>query len=606
MQLRLFSLLQNTFLLSFLLCVGSMEAGPTDHPELRNFHARAELIIERVAEHGVRAGFWGGGKYGAYPAMAQFAVGNVRLGRQFARQQLTGSGAMFREFGNMALYMKYRDLYDDELCELVKDNQLHHSALYAPGERGDLPGASENHKLMYAVANYLGGRAWPQEYPKAWYQAGYDYLIYWFDEVTGIGFWEEDSPTYLVHHLGPIFSVLEFAPEGSEMKRKAQMVYEWYLASITGEYLKGYWITSSARDYVPVHGMRLSEESAAAIWLYFGDSDGRVPDPAPSEGHPPFIHWLCAVHMATSDYQPPRILVRIATDRDEAYVHREFMRRNPMRPREYAFITPQYGLAAVLAESERIPPDMTRWKLQWVPRKQEAEPSVFLLKHPSGEGDKWKRWRNASPYEQVFQHKGTLLALYNIPEDDPHPFIDGPLEYPVYSATAQRDGWWFFHTGPMLFGIYATGELYETDEKRTAYQHYGKMAEVKVLRSDGRRKAVIVQTAPLDPFEGGSPEAELASFSKAVLDRTRLKIDVDGDQPQLRYRNLAGDTIYVQYDGLRKVNEQVFSTDDWPLLENPWMHQDVHGGNLVLRHRTAERMYDFDAWTVQDLCKNLN
>ena len=74
--------------------------------------------------------------------------------------------------------MKYHEDFGPECRELVKDNQLNHSALYDPNGRVKLPGASENHKLMYAAANYLGGLAWPEAYPKEWFLAGYDYLMY--------------------------------------------------------------------------------------------------------------------------------------------------------------------------------------------------------------------------------------------------------------------------------------------------------------------------------------------------------------------------------------------------------------------------------------------
>ncbi len=591
--------IQTVSLLLILIGTAHSHAIESNIQQYADFSSRANLIIESVAEHGSEHGFWGGGKYGAYPAMAQFAVGNVERGREFARQQLEGSGAMFREFGNMALYMKYRHLYDDELKQMVQDNQLHHSALYAPDERGKLPGASENHKLMYASANYLGGLAWPDDYPQKWFEAGRDYLLYWFNEVTEIGFWEQDSPTYFVHHLGPILSVLEFAPEGSEMKRMATMVYEWYLASVAGEYLKGYWITTSARDYVPLHGVHLSEESAAALWLYFGGTNGRIPNPAPSDGHPPYIHWLCAVHLATSDYRPPEILRKIATDRDAPYVHREYMWRNPMRPRDYAFVNQEYGLASTLAEGDRIPPDMTRWKLQWVPQKSEMEPSAFLMNHPKADDDGWKNWEGASPYEQVLQHKGALIAVYNIPEDDKYPFIDGPLDYSVYQQILQKNNWWFFHTGRIMFGVYAAKKLRETDETRLAYKHYGNTAETSVLRSDGNKNALAVQTALLAEYGGGSAQEVLERFANSVLQKCKIIAKVDSSPLSIEFHTLDGDTLELQYDGFRKINGKDLNFENWPMLDNPWMRQDLRSKQLTLEWREQKRIYDFQEWKIK-------
>ncbi len=145
---------------------------PLVNYDLTTFEGRANLIIESVAEYGMQHGVWTGEKNGAYPAMAMFETGHIEEGRHFAREQLKGSGAMFREFGNMILYMKYQHLYDQDLRDLVKDDQLYHSVLYSSTEAGNLPGATENHKLMYAAANYLGGLAWPEDYPELWYKAG--------------------------------------------------------------------------------------------------------------------------------------------------------------------------------------------------------------------------------------------------------------------------------------------------------------------------------------------------------------------------------------------------------------------------------------------------
>ena len=438
-----------------------------------DFDARKQLIIDSMAawagdftmEDFKASDDFEGGKYGAYPIMALYETGQIDKAREFTAQQLVGGAAMFREYSTMALYMEYHHLYGDELREKVKKDQLNSRFINVNAEADDMSvsqshrnpkigGASENHKLMYAAAAYLAGLAWPDEYPKAWYQIGYDHLMDWFDLVTSIGFWEEDSPTYLIHHMGPILSVADHAPPRSPMKRKAEMALDWYFASVAGEYLHGYWITASSRDYDPLFGLAHSAETTALMWLAFGDAPFL---PGPHELQP-FRHWKATLHFAISNYRVPDILRRIATDRDEAFVHRELMMRNPMYPREYNYVAPRYGVASIIGEGDNIPPDMTRWKVQWVADQRDEEPSVFLMKHPKPGEDDWTEWQGASPAEQVIQHEGTLVAVYRM-EDDWKPFIDGPVFEDSYEAIRHDDDALYLHAEEVLLAVRAVNGL---------------------------------------------------------------------------------------------------------------------------------------------------
>ncbi len=441
-----------------------------------SFEQRKQILIDSVAnwastftlEDFKNSDNFKGGKYGAYPIMALFETGELEKAREFTAQQLVGGGAMFREFSTMALYMQYQHLYTPELRELVKQDQLKSNFFKtdikkdarAAGEshaNPQLGGASENHKLMYAAAAYLAGLAWPNEYPKEWAKIGYDHLINWFRIVTSIGFWEEDSPTYFIHHLGPLVSVADHAPEGSEMKKRATMVLDWYFASIAGEYLHGYWITSAARDYNPLYGLSNSAESTAVTWLEFGDAP-QIPNPHVFQ---PYRHWKAALHFAVSAYRVPDILTRIATDRKQAFVHREFMKKNPIHPKEYCYVTPTYGVASIIGENGKMVPNITRWKVQWIADDAEKEPSVFFMKHPY-EKDNWEEWRGASPAEQVVQHEAALVAVYNIP-DDGKPFIEAPFVAKSYVEQVWKEGWLFVHTGSSLLAVKAINGMEITD-----------------------------------------------------------------------------------------------------------------------------------------------
>lgn len=566
------------------------------------FDGRADLIVNALAnyvkdltlEEFKATDNFDGGKYGAYYVMALFETGHVQKAREFTAQQLIGGCAMFREFTTMATYAKYKDQYGEELRQTVKADQLQ-SNFYRPDQRGKLGGASENHKLMYACAAYLAGLEWPDEYPEVWYQPGYDYLMSWFDEVTDIGFWEQDSPTYLIHQMGPLLSVADHAPEGSDMKKRATMVMDWYLASIAGEYLKGFWITATARAYDPVFGVHRSAESSTPIWLYFNDNPN-LPYP---HVHQQFPHWKAAVHFAVADYRSPDILTRIASDRDEPFIHKEYMYRNPMNPREYSYITSDYGIASIMHRSDRIPPDMTRWKVQWVPETYESEPLAFFMKHPKSDEEDWEKWRGASEAEEVLQHERTLLAVYIIHEEWA-PFIDGPVRKESLSAIDSQDGWYFFHTGSALIATKAVNGLTLTDEVRVGDAVHGTEIEMNMLRSDGRKNGLVVETAGVGDYPATSAENAFQQFKEDVIENTSFDASgIDADNPRLIFVNLTGDTLDIQFGTHRILNGRQIDFTHWPMLDNPWMHQELREGILSQDHNGESRVYNFNNWTLQ-------
>lgn len=576
-----------------------------------DFESRRKMIIDSIAdwantftlEDFKNSDNYNGGKYGAYPIMALFERGSVEKARQFAAHQLIGGAAMFREFSTMALYMEYHHLYDEELLKKVKQDQLNSNFFHVEAEWSDretseshrnprLGGASENHKLMYAAAAYLAGIAWPDDYPEEWYQIGYDHLMKWFEIVTSIGFWEQDSPTYLIHHLGPILSVADHAPEGSDMKKRATMVLDWYFASIAGEYLKGYWITATARDHNPLFGLAISAESTALTWLMFGDAT-QVANPHTSQ---PYRHWKATLHFAVSDYRIPDILQRIATDRDQPHVHKEFMAKNPMLPKEYCYINSTYGMASILNDEGNIVPDMTRWKVQWVANEPNKEPSVFLMKHPNLENN-WKNWQGASPSEQVLQHEDALIAVYKIGNGEKN-FIEGPFIEDVYEKFVRKNDWMFMHTGANLLAVKAINGLELTEEKRPL-SNFPEL-NIQVLKSYGERNGLIVQTADLKNYKAESVEETLNKFIEAVL--KTVTIDTSGirnENPKLVYKSLSGDLLEIEFDNYKKVNGKALQFENWPLLGNPWMHQDYKGNNLVLEHSGEKWIYDFKNWEVR-------
>jgi hypothetical protein len=324
----------------------------------------------------------------------------------------------------------------------------------------------------------------------------------------------------------------------------------------------------------------------------FGDAN-QVPNPHVNQ---PYRHWKATLHFAVSDYRVPDILKRIATDRDKPFVHKEFMAKNPMLPKEYCYINSNYGMASILNDEGNIPPDMTRWKVQWVANEPKKEPSVFLMKHPNLD-DNWENWQGASPFEQVLQHEDALIAVYKIGDGEKN-FIDGPFIEDVYEKVVRKDDWIFMHTGANLLAVKAINGLELTEEKRPL--HYFPELKIQVLKSYGKRNGLIVQTADINNYKAEGVEKTLNNFIEAVLNT--VAIDSSGirnENPKLAYKNLSGDLLEIEFNTNKKVNGKEMQFENWPLLGNPWMHQDYKRNNLVLEHDEEKIIYDFENWEVR-------
>jgi hypothetical protein len=74
--------------------------------------------------------------------------------------------------------------------------------------------------------------------------------------------------------------------------------------------------------------------------------------------------------------------------------------------------------------------------------------------------------------------------------------------------------------------------------------------------------------------------------------------------PRLTYTSLSGHVLDLTarphgqpYTDQHKVDGQTINYMDFPLLDNPWVHQDVDGDILSLKHGKSSLIYNFSNWT---------
>jgi len=261
----------------------------------------------------------------------------------------------------------------------------------------------------------------------------------------------------------------------------------WFLANMAGEWLNGRLAGAHSRDYAPTEPERATGGLTVG-WLYFG---GRRPDLATGEPH-------YAVINALSSYRPPAVLIQIAQDRTIAYEHREthdltcvgqpthdgnetrrineriqgfgYISRSGVR--KYTYMTPTFALGSLVdgKQGDVIwAGQMRRWSLVW---DSDRPSSTLFFTHPFPDfnhpDDPYReQWRGSSPYEQVLQHKGALVAVYSVPcgemykyaprapvPSDRDPYIEGffPQEA-ILLLEEHTSGWLFCHGDAVLIAI---------------------------------------------------------------------------------------------------------------------------------------------------------
>jgi hypothetical protein len=187
------------------------------------------------------------------------------------------------------------------------------------------------------------------------------------------------------------------------------------------------------------------------------------------------------------------------------------------------------------------------------------------------------KWNSSSPYEEVFQHRGALIALYDIPEGTLHSHIDGFFPRNLDERRVDSSGWILCRAGDVYVGVYPL-RPYEWIEEKVNWR----------FRSSHRRNGVVVQAAA--KRTAGSFE----SFCAGLRDRRPLEASLNA-RMDVKYVSIEGDTLQFTYGGARKIGSREVPFSSYRLFNGPFMSADVGTGVITLRYGNEVRILDFPA-----------
>ena len=519
-------------------------------------------------------------KHGFWLAQARFAMGLEEEARQQVAEcldRLHPNDPPFQLWACMDTYLRWQHRYGETLREKTRQ-----AMLATPFFDRRETSMTENKNVMLAAAAYLSHVAWPESDFASRFLPndphGRETLLATMEEYVYFGEREHNSPTYYVHHYGPLRSLGDLATD-EQMRLRANLTAEWMLASAAPQWLAGHWAAPTRRVYVPFRAQSQYRASTALLWLFFG---GLTPTRPASE-------YSFTVQSAVSDYRPPQILVDIATRRDATYVHREthhspgplaeFYSTPEMTYYSTTYMTPDYAVYSMVEDVPQWPrwnDQVQRWGVCW--RRERGESVLFFL-HPTN-----TKVRNlgASRYEQVLQHRDTLLAVLDVPADDPHPELRGYIPPKPKDVIDESDrGRLYLDYGTVRIGLMVT-------------QRFPWKPGTTQFVTPLRRAGVVVEAAAGDAHES------LSAFRDDMATRLDAASWTADPNPALAFTSRDGRELRIIYDTSRQVDgvELVHSLEHWPLLQNPWMQQMVDGHILDIRFGSERRTYDFSQWQV--------
>jgi hypothetical protein len=181
------------------------------------------------------------------------------------------------------------------------------------------------------------------------------------------------------------------------------------------------------------------------------------------------------------------------------------------------------------------------------------------------------KWNSSSPFESIFQHENTLIALYEIELAANHGQVDAFFPKMLDEREVDESGWVFVKAGAAFVAVFPL-KPYEWIENDDGWR----------LRSHDRRNGFVVEARHEDEF------ASFDAFKTAVR-KSRPDTMASAVPVAVSYRTLSGDSLSFSFGGARAINGREVNLDETPLFSGPYLNGS--NGKLIVSHGN-------DSWTI--------
>lgn len=529
-------------------------------------------------------------------AAARIRSGNdVKSGLQMfenaLKQKNNSHRGMFVIYEMMTAYLAAEEQMPQSLKQMVHD-YLATANFY----RGD----TENHLTMYYTGLYLAAQTFPDLPAEKWYtgkpsQENKKEAEGWFDDwmrlTTTIGQGEFDSPTYMTVFLAPMFSLYQWAKD-PVIKQNALAMLHWLIADYAVEHLNGVYVGAHSRDYPERIIQPRHSGMTSWGWLLFGKTEQLI--------------YPLLLTAAMSDFQLPEILYGIGINRSKPYVHTETKRvrniirlgkkRNPP-VYKYTYMTKNFALGSMMGGAILQPIQQHNWDVSFM--MDSPYMSIFTVHPYVGTPDlamffpeemkfsidevasnhtyygKEDKWVSSSPYEQAFQHKNSIIVLYNIPKGEKFGHIDGFFPKDLERREIDESGW-IFCQGGQTYIAYFPLQPYKWIEESDCFR----------LRSYDLKNGCIVEVAQAEEYQSFN------AFKKQIRSNN-LVHDTFDRTLTVSYTTSACDVMTFTHDSSRRLNGKLIDFAEYKLFRGPFLNAEVGSRKLEILYKGKGKMVDF-------------
>lgn len=522
------------------------------------------------------------------------------------------SGAMFWMFPNISAYITGKEKMSPQVKAAVRNAWK----TYAPS-RGD----TENHWAMYYASLLLASEQWPNLLGSEWYNGksskenfdeSKEYLFEWARITTTIGQGEFDSPDYLAEYFIATSMLAEWSQD-FEVKKLGEMLTDYLLADFAVEHLAQQYVGGHSRIYERNLMRFPSSASSTIAYLYFG------------VGKPLSSGWILIP--ALTSYRLPEIIRKIAIDRSKSYIHKEKKRvRHVIRYGDeqnppvykYTYMTKDYALGS-LQGGILQPIQQQTWSVRYIYGQpfstifglhpywslyeigiffpEEVKTIMAAITASKTTYNNPDKWTGGSPCERIFQHKNTLIALYDIEAGTTSEHIDGFFPANLEQRIEDKSGWIMCKAGDTYIGWYPLqpyvwSKEYELNDQRFNTKTGSKVNDGAMpprnyrLRSHKRQNGYVVEVRSKD--EIGS----FKKFQKKLISHIPMA-DMEPGSVSVNYKTIDNDKLEFTFPNRRVLNGKEIDLSKYKLFEGPFLNAEVGSQILNLTYKEMKMVLDF-------------
>lgn len=507
-------------------------------------------------------------------------------------QDAGGANGGFSGWPGMDTYMRWQHLMPQD----VKDAYM---AEYL-GMKTYGNGSTPNQRIMWAAACRLACETWgtaavttnSNASNKTGEPTGKGYIERICDRTVRYNFEERWAKHYLEYTLGPLRSVADFTTD-PVLANKSRMTWNWGWMDIASMSFKGRWSIPAGRGGLVQDG-NSSDISEHGSWLMFGgtpranmlDADQSLLYTQPKVGAPNTIT------------QPPIIpeMLEAATNRDVPFTRRGMAR---VHETQFAtsYLTKDWTLYSQLEADTTLNSDGTlkvkdldnggvpsndwsseRWAVLW----DETGAAGLTMKAPTGYG--WCQGCGLGPHEDVVQHEGTLVGIFNIPTTWTWQYTNDsiPTNTTAVINDAATTGRLFLHYSKVLIAI--------------TRSDIGNFTWPPAAQTSCTKRGFAIECASLSEYPQSTPEARLAAFKVDILTHPADTSHVNDATPRMIYTTRAGKVLDIMYGQGGKIDGSPLDYEGWPLNESPWSYQ-AQMGNMWVFGKERKLLWNYNNWT---------